>query len=248
VVVLIEDDAKLRRLLRSSLREAGFDVREADSGRTGLMVAATRKPDLILLDLGLPDVEGAEVIKKIRQWWSTRPLIILSGRSSEAAKVAALELGADDYVTKPFGLPELLARVRAALRRAARHVDANPNAPFCSQGVSIDILRREVARDGVAVELTPNEFRVLANLVKNAGLVVTTQKLLEELWGPDCPPGNRNYLRAYMATLRRKLEKNPARPSLLLTEAGVGYRIAVDADGSLEAKDEAVAAASPSSE
>jgi len=240
VVVLIEDDAKLRRLLRNSLQDEGFDVREAESGGTGLLVAATKKPDLILLDLGLPDIDGSEVIKKIRQWWSARPVIVLSGRESEAAKVAALELGADDYITKPFGLPELMARVRAALRRATRHTQATPTEAFRSHGVSIDTLHRQVVRNGVTVALTPNEFRVLAILVKNAGLLVTTQKLLDELWGPDCPPNNRNYLRAYMSSLRRKLEENPAKPVLLLTEAGVGYRLTVDAASSAESFDEAI--------
>ncbi len=229
VIVLIEDDIKLRRLLRNRLQDADYDVREADTGGAGLLLAARGKPDLIILDLGLPDVDGSEVIKKIREWWSARPLLILSGRDSEAAKVAALELGADDYITKPFGLPELLARVRAALRRASRHTHPDPTVPFCSHGVSVDTLQRKVVRDGAAVDVTPNEFRLLATLVKNAGLLVTTQKLLDELWGPQCPPNNRNYLRAYMASLRGKLEQNPARPSLLLTEAGVGYRIAIEA-------------------
>ena len=240
VIVLIEDDVKLRRLLRNSLQDAGCDVRAADTGASGLLVAASAKPDLIILDLGLPDIDGSQVIKKIREWWSARPLIILSGRDSEAAKVAALELGADDYVTKPFGLSELLARVRAALRRASRHTHPDPTVPFCSHGVSVDTLRREVARDGVAVDVTPNEFRLLAILVKNAGLVVTIKKLLDELWGPQCPPNNRNYLRAYMVSLRRKLEKNPAKPSLLLTEAGVGYRIAIEANDLIDSQDASV--------
>lgn len=234
VVVLIEDNTKLRRLLRNSLRDAGFEVREADSGRTGLMAAATEKPDLIILDLGLPDIDGSEVIAKIREWWSAKPLLILSGRDSEAAKVAALELGADDYVTKPFGLPELLARVRAALRRASRHTHPDQTAPFCSHGVSVDILRREVARNGVPVHLTPNEFRVLATLVKNAGSLVTVKALSDEVWGPNGPPSDHSHLRAYMASLRQKLEETPAQPRLLLTEAGVGYRLALDPEEPIE--------------
>lgn len=228
VVVVIEDNAKLRRLLRGSLQEAGFDVREADTGRSGLIIAATRKPDLIILDLGLPDIDGCEVIKKLREWWRSKPIIILSGRNSELEKVAALELGADDYVSKPFGLPELLARVRAALRRAARHAHPDRTAEFRSHGVTVDTLQRKVSRDGAAVDLTPNEFRVLAILVKNCGLLVTTSQLVNELWGPNSPPHNRNYLRTYLASLRQKLEKDPAQPELLLTEAGVGYRIALD--------------------
>jgi two-component system KDP operon response regulator KdpE len=227
VVVVIEDDAKLRRLLRNTLQEAGFDVREADCGRIGLVVAAAKKPDLILLDLGLPDLDGVEIIRQLRQWWSSRPLIILSGRDAEAAKVAALELGADDYITKPFGLPELLARVRAALRRAARQASPDAAAAFQSGRLRVDLVQREVARDGQPVALTPNEYRVLAILVKHAGLLVSTDKLVQELWGPDAAPNRRHYLRGYLAALRQKLEENPARPVLLLTEAGVGYRLAL---------------------
>lgn len=227
VVVVIEDDAKLRRLLRHTLQEAGYDVREADCGRIGLVVAAAKKPDLILLDLGLPDVDGVQIIGQLRQWWSSRPLIILSGRDDEAAKVAALELGADDYITKPFGLPELLARVRAALRRASRQADPEAGAAFRSGSLCVDLLRREVSRNGVPVELTPNEYRVLAILVKHAGLLVSTDKLVHELWGPDAAPNRRHYLRGYLAALRQKLEVDPARPALLLTQAGVGYRLAL---------------------
>jgi two-component system KDP operon response regulator KdpE len=229
VVVVIEDDAKLRRLLRSSLQDAGMEVREAASGQLGLDLAATKKPDLILLDLGLPDIDGVEIIRQLRQWWSGRPLIILSGRDAEAAKVAALELGADDYVTKPFGLPELLARVRAALRRAARLGAKGEASAFEARGVVIDLQRREVTRDGKAVALTPNEYRILAVLVKHAGRLVTTEALVREIWGPDATPSRRHYLRGYLLALRQKLEEQPARPSLLLTEAGVGYRLAVDA-------------------
>lgn len=229
VVVVIEDSPKLRRLLRNGLTELGLDVREADTGRAGLVVAATRKPDLIILDLGLPDIDGAEIIKKVREWWVARPLIVLSGRNSEAEKVAALEMGADDYVTKPFGMPEFLARVRAALRRSARHANPDPNAAFRSHGIVVDTLQRTVMREDRPVSLTPNEFRVLAVLVKHAGMLVTTNTLVNELWGPSCPANNRNYLRTYIASLRQKLEIDPARPSLLLTEAGVGYRLQSDA-------------------
>jgi two-component system KDP operon response regulator KdpE len=227
--VVIEDDAKLRRLLRNTLQDAGMDVREADCGRIGLVVAAAKKPDLILLDLGLPDLDGVEVIRQLRQWWSARPLIILSGREAESAKVAALELGADDYITKPFGIAELLARVRAALRRASRQADPEAAAAFRNGRVCVDLLRREVTRDGQAVVLTPNEYRVLAILVKHAGLLVGTDKLVHELWGPTAAPNRRHYLRGYLAALRHKLEEDPARPALLLTEAGLGYRLALPA-------------------
>jgi two-component system KDP operon response regulator KdpE len=240
VVVIVEDDAKLRRLLRGSLQEAGFDVREADGGRAGLEVAAARKPDLIILDLGLPDLDGLEVLRTLRQWWRARPLIVLSGREEQEQKVAALEQGADDYVTKPFSSSELLARVRAALRRASRHADPDPSAAFRCRGVSVDLLRREVTRNGQPVELTPNEFRVLALLVKNAGLLVATQTLIRELWGPGAQPNRRQYLRGYLSSLRQKLEENPARPALLLTEAGVGYRLALgETDGADPAGHEA---------
>jgi two-component system KDP operon response regulator KdpE len=229
VVVVIEDQAKLRRLLRNCLQEAGFNVREAETGKAGLVVAATRKPDLIILDLGLPDVDGVEVIRKLREWWKARPIIILSGRQSETDKIAALELGADDYITKPFGLPEFLARVRAALRRASRHLNPDQSTAFRAHGIAVDTLRRQVTRDGAPVRITPNEFRVLATLVKNAGMLVTTDTLVNELWGPSCPSNNRNYLRTYMASLRQKLESDPTRPRLLLTEPGVGYRLVCDA-------------------
>ena len=228
IVVVIEDDLKLRRLLRNSLTLAGMDVREADTGRGGLVVAATRRADLVILDLGLPDVDGSEVIKKIREWWNSKPIIVLSGRDSEVTKVAALELGADDYITKPFGMPELMARVRAALRRSARQADPHESGPFESHGVTVDMLSRQVIRDGRAVALTPIEFRLLSALARNAGLLVTTQQLVNELWGPTSPPHNRHYLRTYLSALRHKLEVNPAQPRLLLTEPGVGYRLAVD--------------------
>ncbi len=229
VVVVIEDDAKLRRLLRASLQDAGMEVREAESGRLGLDLAAAKMPDLILLDLGLPDIDGVEIIRQLRQWWSGRPLIILSGRDAETAKVAALELGADDYVTKPFGLPELLARVRAALRRTARLAGNSQASSFRARGIAVDLLRREVTRDGEPVALTPNEYRILAVLVKHAGLLVTTEALVKEIWGPDATPNRRHYLRGYLLALRQKLEDRPAQPALLLTEAGVGYRLAADA-------------------
>jgi two-component system KDP operon response regulator KdpE len=228
VVVIIEDNAKLRRLLRTGLQEHGLDVREAESGQTGLVVAATRKPDLIILDLGLPDVDGTEILRKVREWWSDRPVIVLSGRISEVEKVAALELGADDYITKPFGLPELLARVRAALRRSARRAGPDATTAFHSHGVTIDLLERTVLRDGQPVPLTPNEFRVIAVLIRHAGLLVTTDTLVNELWGPGSSANNRNYLRTYVAALRQKLEVDPARPALILTEAGVGYRLALE--------------------
>jgi len=225
VIVVIEDDAKFRKLLRTSLRAEGYDVFEADRGKSGLVVAATRKPDLVILDLGLPDIEGAEVITQVRQWWADRPIMVLSGRGADAEKIALLEAGADDYIVKPVALQEMLARVRAALRRSARNAVQGMDATFFAHGVGIDILARTVTRMGNAVSLTPNEFRVLAVLVKRAGIFVTTDALVNELWGPNSPPNNRHYLRGYLASLRRKLEQDPANPVLLQTEPGIGYRI-----------------------
>jgi two-component system KDP operon response regulator KdpE len=231
VIVVIEDDAKFRRLLRTSLRAQGYDVHEADQAKSGLVLAANRKPDLIILDLGLPDLDGSDVIAQIRKWWSDRPILVLSGRGAPEEKIAALEAGADDYIVKPISLEEMLARVRAALRRSARSAAHGGVGGFAAGGVSVDIFSRTVTRNGIPVTLTPNEFRVLAVLVKRAGLFVTADALINELWGPNSAPNNRQYLRGYLAALRKKLESNPAAPVLLQTEAGVGYRIVPDDTG-----------------
>ncbi len=233
VILLIEIDRQIPRVLVTSPEAYGFQVHSAADGRTGLKLATRHPPDLVILDLGLPDVEGAEIIKTLREWWSSTPVIILSGPDPESAKVAALELGADDYTTKPFGLPELPARVRAAMRRAARHIDPNRSAAFFSHGVTVNTPQCEVTRNGKPVALTPNELRVLATLNKCTGLRVTTNKLVAKIRGPNCPPHKGNYLRSYMATLRENLEDKPAQPELLLAEAGVGYRIAVEDSQSL---------------
>jgi two-component system KDP operon response regulator KdpE len=227
VIVIIEDELSMRRLLRTTLRAHGYEVREAGSGKAGLVLAATRKPDLILLDLGLPDMSGIDIISKVRGWWGARPIIILSAEHAESTKVRALELGADDYVTKPFAFNELLARIRVALRHTTRGLEQDGTVVFVSHGVSVDLLKREVFRDGVRVHLTPIEFRVLATLVRNAGLLVSRDTLLTEVWGPDYVE-NKHYLRTYLASLRQKLEHDPAAPTLLLTESGIGYRIAVE--------------------
>jgi two-component system KDP operon response regulator KdpE len=228
IVVVIEDNAKLLRLLRRSLQRSGFEVRGADSGQAGLTVIKHSKPDLILLDLGLREVDGLEIMRKLREWWSSKPMIVLSERTSEVDKVAALDLGADDYVAKPFGLSELLARVRAVMRRASRHPQSGDAPEFRSHGVTVDMLNRRVSRDGSVIRLTPSEFRVLSILVRSCGLLVTADTLINELWGPTCPPTNRSCLRTYVASLRKKLEQDPAAPALLLTEPGIGYRIALD--------------------
>ncbi|MBV9191603.1 MAG: response regulator [Betaproteobacteria bacterium] len=224
LIVVIEDDPKIRRLLRTGLTAHGFDVSEAATGSAGLVQASTRKPDLILLDLGLPDMDGSEVIRRLRDWWTARPLIVLSGRDTEFAKVSALESGADDYVTKPFSMPELLARVRVALRHGARNLKSNGKTVFGAFGIKVDLMRREVTRDGVRVHLTPTEYRMLAVLVRHAGMLVTADRLLTEVWGPKSVE-NTHYLRTYVAALRKKLEADPVRPQLLKTEAGVGYRL-----------------------
>jgi two-component system KDP operon response regulator KdpE len=226
VVVVIEDDPQIRRFLRTGLHAHGFEIHEAETGKSGLTVAATRKPDLIILDLGLPDMDGVDVIKKLREWTS-RPVIILSARNMETDKVAALDAGADDYLTKPFGLDELLARLRVALRHAAQPGLVDATNVFSSGGLKVDLAQRRVHCDGAEVHLTPIEYRLLTALIKHAGKVLTHRQLLTEVWGPSYVEHS-HYLRIYMGGLRHKLEADPARPKLLLTEPGVGYRLACD--------------------
>lgn len=228
VAVVIEEDTGLRRLLSRSLHELGFDVHAANNGQTGLIVAAQSKPDLIILDLEMLEIDGLVLMRKLREWWSTKPIIVLSERNSELDEVMALDLGADDYVAKPFGLPGLLARVRAVMRRASRHPHADNALQFRSHEVTVDMLKRKVSRNGSAVKLTRSEYRVLSILVKSGGLLVRTDTLVNELWGPRWPPTRRSCLRTYMASLRKKLEKDPASPVLLLTEPGFGYRVSLD--------------------
>jgi two-component system KDP operon response regulator KdpE len=227
VIVVIEDDPQIRRFLRTGLEAHGFEIHEAETGKLGLILAATRKPDLIILDLGLPDIDGIEVIKKLREWTS-RPVIILSARNVEIDKVAALDGGADDYLTKPFGLDELLARIRVALRHAAQPSQDSAGNIFKSGNLKVDLGQRRVYRDGEEVHLTPIEYRLLTTLVKHAGKVLTHRQLLVEVWGPSYVENN-HYLRIYMGCLRHKLEAEPARPKLFQTEAGTGYRLATDA-------------------
>jgi two-component system KDP operon response regulator KdpE len=223
VVLLIEDDVSMRRFLRTALRAHAWRVFEAATAREGLAQAAGRNPDVILLDLGLPDGDGLDVAPRLRR--STRaPIIVISARGREQDKVAALDLGADDYLTKPFGVPELLARMRVALRHASRPADA-PEAPVFEAGqVRVDLVRRRVYRAGEEIHLTPTEYRLLATMIRHAGRVATHRQLLEEVWGATYV-GQTHYLRVYMAQLRHKLEPDPARPRLLATEPGVGYRL-----------------------
>ena len=223
VVLLIEDDRHIRRFLRTSLEAEGWRVFEAETARQGRIDAATRKPDLLIADLGLPDGDGVELIRDVRAW-SRVPVIVLSARSDEDDKVRALDAGADDYIEKPFGVSELLARVRANMRRKQAAADQGAGAVTTIGDVEIDLAARIVKKGGAVVHLTPIEFRLLGVLLANAGRVLTHRHLLREVWGPGSVEQN-HYLRVYMANLRHKLETDPAQPKMLLTETGVGYRL-----------------------
>ena len=229
VVVVIEDEPQIRRFVRHALEAEGWQVHEADTAKKGLVETGTRKPDLLVLDLGLPDGEGLDVIRDVRGW-SGVPIIVLSARSGEAEKIAALDAGADDYLTKPFGVGELLARVRANLRRprsAAGGVATDETDPVFRFGnVEVDRQARLVRRGGMEVHLTPTEYRLLSVLMANAGRVLTHRQLLREVWGPSHAEQS-HYLRIYMGHLRQKLEVDPTQPTHLLTETAVGYRLLV---------------------
>jgi two-component system KDP operon response regulator KdpE len=226
IVLLVEDEPQMRRFLAATLRSHAYQVVEAATAREGLAQAAGRNPDVILLDLGLPDADGLSVAREIRRVART-PIIVLSARGQEHDKVAALDIGADDYLTKPFGVAELLARVRVALRHAALPADSPPEPTFKSGGVRVDLLRRQVFRAETEVHLTRTEYRLLAALIRNAGRVMTHGQLLREVWGANAVE-QKHYLRVYMAQLRHKLERDPTRPRLLTTESGVGYRLRTD--------------------
>lgn len=224
-IIVVEDEAQIRRFLRTTLSAEGYQVFEAENGKQGLMEAATRKPDLVILDLGLPDMDGVEVVRGVRAW-SSVPVIILSARSQESDKISALDAGADDYLVKPFGAGELLARIRVALRHVSSNTKGKEEGIFSVDELSVDMIHRKVTVGSAEVHLTPIEYRLLTVLVKHAGKVLTHQLLLKEVWGPNYVE-RAHYLRIYMGTLRHKLEKDPARPRFLLTEVGVGYRLAV---------------------
>lgn len=221
VVILVEDEKQIRRFVRTALESEGCQVFEADTAGRGLTEAGTRKPDLVILDLGLPDRDGVEFIRDLRSW-SSVPVIVLSARSEEQDKIAALDAGADDYLTKPFGVGELLARLRALFRRRGSGGDSSGHL-FCFGETVVDLANRVVTRGGQEIHLTPIEYRLLTYLIANAGKVITHRQLLREVWGPshvDSP----HYLRVYMGNLRKKLERDPAMPDHFLTESGLGYR------------------------
>jgi two-component system KDP operon response regulator KdpE len=225
VVLLIDDEPQMRRFLRAALGTEEYDLVEAATAREGLAQAAGRNPELILLDLGLPDADGIDVTRRIREW-SRAPIIVLSARGQESDKIAALDAGADDYLTKPFGVGELLARMRVALRHHL--ASAGPGEPvFESGGTRVDLAKRQVLRNGEEVHLTPLEYKLLATLVRHPGRVLTHRQLLKEVWGVNAIM-HTHYLRVYMTQLRHKLEADPTHPRLLQTEPGVGYRLRVD--------------------
>jgi two-component system KDP operon response regulator KdpE len=223
LVLVIDDELPIRRFLRAGLEGQNYTLVEAANGSDGLTEAATRSPDLVLLDLGLPDVDGIEVVRRIREW-SSLPIIVLTARGQEEDKIRALDAGADDYVTKPFSMGELLARLRAALRRRSRVVDAGDSVLRVGD-LEIDLGRRRVSVGSATIALTPIEYRLLATLAQHAGRVMTHAQLLREVWGPS-HTAQHHYLRVYMAQLRQKIESDSARPRWLLTEPGVGYRLA----------------------
>ena len=222
VAILVEDERQIRRFVRTALEAEGWNVHETDSLRQGLVDAGTRKPDLIILDLGMPDGDGIQFLYDLRGW-SNVPVIVLSARVGEQDKIQALDAGADDYLTKPFGVGELLARVRAASRRR-RDAGADLNSIFEFGDVKIDLSLRTVHKSGEPVHLTPIEYRLLTLLISNAGKVLTHRQILREVWGPSHIEDG-HYVRVYMGHLRQKLEGDPARPKYILTETAVGYRL-----------------------
>ncbi len=222
-VLVVDDELAIRRFLRLSLETNDYRIYEAETGRDGLAKAAQFRPEVIILDMNLPDMEGVEVLRRLREWTAT-PVIVLSVRDADRDKVAALDAGADDYLTKPFSVDELLARLRVA-RRHAQPTTTDPVLIFGE--VRIDLTRRLVTRSGEPVKLTPTEYALLRLLIQHAGRVLTHRQILKQVWGPQHMEET-HYLRVYFAQLRQKLEADPARPRLILTEPGVGYRLAVD--------------------
>ncbi|AHB71198.1 two-component system response regulator KdpE [Cronobacter malonaticus] len=219
-VLIVEDEKEIRRFLRTALESEGLRVYDAETLQRGLIEAATRKPDLVILDLGLPDGDGIDFIRDYRQWSQT-PVIVLSARSDEQDKIAALDAGADDFLAKPFGIGELQARLRVALRRHGSASQSDPVVRFSD--ITVDLAARRITRGAEEIHLTPIEFRLLGVLLNNPGKVLTQRQLLSQVWGPNAVEHS-HYLRIYMGHLRQKLESDPARPRHLLTETGIGYR------------------------
>lgn len=226
LVLVIEDDPQIRRFLKATLIDNGYNYLDAASGQDGLRQVGLQHPDLIILDLGLPDLDGLEVTRRLREWTST-PIIVLSARNHEHDKVDALDAGADDYLTKPFGTAELLARMRVASRHAIQAVQGSDDPLFTTGGLRVDLAHRQVFIDDQEVHLTPIEYKLLLVLVQYAGKVVTRKQLLHDVWGPSYVD-EMHYLRVYMGQLRRKLEAEPTRPRYLITEPGVGYRLKIE--------------------
>jgi len=225
-LLIIEDEAPIRRFLRATLPNEGYRLVEAETGEQGLRLAANQPPELVILDLGLPDIDGLDVIRRLREW-STVPILVLSARDQEREKIAALDAGADDYLTKPFGIGELLARLRVAIRHASRPQTSTDEPVFSTAGFRIDLAARRVFVRDQEIHLTPLEYKLLTTLSQHAGKVLTHRFLLKEVWGPG-DVHETHYLRVFMTSLRRKIEIDPTRPRYLLTEQGVGYRMAGD--------------------
>lgn len=227
-ILIIEDEKNILDFMSKTLRSNGYKTITTDSGQAGLTIINSQCPDLILLDLGLPDMDGNEIISSVRQWTSC-PIIVISARSGENDKVQALDLGADDYITKPFGTSELLARIRTSLRHSNRMTSNSPLfiRPYKYQGLTLDFEKRMVILDGEEIHLTPVEYKIVAYLAKNSGKVMTYDSVMENVWGPFTDNNNR-ILRVNMANIRRKIEKNPSQPQFLFTEVGVGYRMSED--------------------
>jgi two-component system KDP operon response regulator KdpE len=222
IVLVIDDEPQILRALRINLSARGYDVLTAATGTAALRLAAERRPDVVVLDLGLPDMSGIDVLAGLRGWM-TSPVIVLSARTDSADKIEALDAGADDYVTKPFGMDEFLARLRAAVRRGAASTSETPEPVISTASFTVDLAAKQVTRRGTTVHLTPTEWGMLEMLVRNRGKLVGQEELLKEVWGLGAV-GQNHYLRVYLAQLRRKLEDDPSHPQHLLTEAGMGYR------------------------
>jgi two-component system KDP operon response regulator KdpE len=223
LILLIEDEPQMRRFLRITLRSQGYRLVESETGNDGLTQAATRNPDVVLLDLGLPDLDGLEVTKRIREWTQT-PIIVISARDEEQDKIHALDAGADDYLTKPFNAGELLARIRVAVRHASQRDTEQQEPVFTLDNLRVDLGRRQVFVDEQEVHLTPIEYKLLMVMVRHAGKVITHNQLLKEVWGP-AHVNEVQYLRVYMTQLRHKLEADATRPRFLMNEPGIGYRL-----------------------